>query len=396
MLFIVVLPSVIMGQGANSMAAGLLVVALVGIMINLILSVNSQDIKNIFNLTWVVAILSALIFISTYLTANDEIDFVNNKFYQSIFLLNFIIYGAFCYSSIWNRVNEINFSYIIKFCFYILMATASLSILGVGIFHNSWKQTFFFSEPSFFAINIAPFYLYILLTSKDRIKLFNLIWLLSLALLFENLTLIIVLLTSLTLIINFKKIIYLFIVMFLSIIILSTLDLSYYSERLSFSIDSDNISTLAFLSGWERIFLTLREYRWLGVGFQQFGFIGEQGSFMDKLNLMGFMNLNSTDGSFLASKFIGEFGILAFIAILFYLKYFINIYLNLRHIFKNNINSQGSKSIFFQCVFLMYVINLFIRETGYFTSSGFMFLSALIWFKFYGVRINRTSSLDFK
>jgi len=143
MLFMVVLPSVIMGQGANSIAAGLLVVALVGIMINLILSVHSQDIKNIFNLTWVVAMLSALIFISTRLTTNDEIDFVNSKFYQSIFLLNFIIYGAFCYSSIWNRVNEINFNYIIKFCFYILMATASLSVLGVGIFHNSWKQTFF-------------------------------------------------------------------------------------------------------------------------------------------------------------------------------------------------------------------------------------------------------------
>jgi hypothetical protein len=80
------------------------------------------------------------------------------------------------------------------------------------------------------------------------------------------------------------------------------------------------------------------------------------------------------DGASLAAKVIAELGLLGIVLILLYLKHFIFISLKL---IKRSIIKPFE--LYFSSVFVMYSIELFIRGTGYFSSTSFMFGASLYW-----------------
>lgn len=86
----------------------------------------------------------------------------------------------------------------------------------------------------------------------------------------------------------------------------------YILHRLDFSVleaNSKNMSAFVYLSGWERMYLGLINTSGFGIGINNFGIIEEGYYGKEIIKYLGFL-LNYNDGSFLFSKFVGEFGLL--------------------------------------------------------------------------------------
>ena len=156
--------------------------------------------------------------------------------------------------------------------------------------------------------------------------------------------------------------------------------------------DSVNLSMLSYQSGWERIYVNLKDYYGIGLGFQQLGFLGSPGEIMKTFGSIGAQGMNRFDGSFVASKFISEFGILAVMVLVAYLVYFARNAWWLREVSKNGGETVDCRKVFFLACFVMFSIDLFIRGTGYFSSSGFLFIASLMWIGL--PPVSRTPSRD--
>jgi hypothetical protein len=102
--------------------------------------------------------------------------------------------------------------------------------------------------------------------------------------------------------------------------------------------------------------------------------------------------MNLFDGSFVASKFISEFGILAVMVLVAYLVYFAKSFRWLHEVSMNGGETVDCRKVFFLACFVMFFIDLFLRGTGYFSSSGFLFIASLVWIGL--PPVSRTPSRD--
>jgi hypothetical protein len=144
------------------------------------------------------------------------------------------------------------------------------------------------------------------------------------------------------------------------------------------SADNPNASSLVLASGFERAYLAFIESFPLCAGYQQMGVVGPNGIYMDILNQMNLWQLNSFDGGSTASKIIFEFGLLGVLFIFLYLFYFLKIYKILRHQ-PSLIKLDGDYFRLFRiCCFFAFILSLFVRGSGYFSITTFLFLLSLI------------------
>ena len=110
----------------------------------------------------------------------------------------------------------------------------------------------------------------------------------------------------------------------------------------------------------------------LGLGFQQLGFRG----CIDKF-LIEYWPLNLKDGGTVGAKIFNEFGLFGLVFLGFYiivLKSKIKRIRNFVNYKKNNLNNYKNVFIFLDIAYISFFINLFVRGTGYFDASGFLFL----------------------
>ncbi|MBT9174199.1 MAG: hypothetical protein DDT21_02610 [Syntrophomonadaceae bacterium] len=162
-------------------------------------------------------------------------------------------------------------------------------------------------------------------------------------------------------------------------ILFADVNFDYYMGRLAISTDSQNLSTMVYLSGLERAYLNFKDTLGLGVGFQQFGITGSRGDIMESIRKLYGTDLNLLDGGAVAAKFIGEFGLLGVAMILAYLVYFAKSARWLHEVSMSEAAPRDCKRVFFLSCFVMYCIDFFIRGTGYFSPSGFLFVASLVW-----------------
>ena len=141
------------------------------------------------------------------------------------------------------------------------------------------------------------------------------------------------------------------------------------------------MSLLAYLEGLDRSFINLKETYGYGLGFQQFGIHGSVSSIRSEIINIdpNLADLNLLDGTTVAFKLIGEFGIIALILLCCYISKTLSIYKWLKNITIHSASKNDPRDVFFACIFFTYFISFFIRGTGYFSSSGFLFLASLFW-----------------
>ncbi len=309
---------------------------------------------------------------------NGIADLFNIKVYFSVVSLLLMVYFASCFA---NNISYLSDSTIKKASFRMFYILCAIGMVGAvliigGVVQD--KSMVFFSEPSAFALIFLPFFSFALFYARGTTTIIIFIVSFSIALAVQNLTLLVGLVFC---VIALKKVRILpFAVAFCLMLFVWTFyqftyDYTYFSSRLSFA-NSTNFSVLVYLSGLERAFLNFTESLGLGTGFQQMGYNGVVGESQKVLESLGAGHLNLYDGSFIASKFISEFGLIGLIfCILFTLK-FIKSFISF-----NSKKSYSAQHVLAYCFLLSFIIPLFIRGAGYLNPYVFMMVSSMFMYR---------------
>jgi hypothetical protein len=356
--------------GASSIRAGVTISILVFFVLRLPFFPKIFIDSKLFLINLTVFCLIILFYLGSlfFFVGQDEFRFVGSLLYLLFFSLTalFVIHQ-------FDNINDIVFHKIMLIGFYILITIGCISVILINKGLVSNKSMLLFTEPSHYAITLMPFLFYVVYVDK-RMGIFYLIIVIALSFLVQNLTLIVgSLLIALT--VYFRRI-WLFL-LFMSIVLFLTsfVDMSYFLDRVNLS-NINNLSVLVFLSGWERAYLSFIHSYGLGLGFQQLGIVGDMGEYQVLIRkiLDNEAGLNQFDGGSLGSKLIAEFGLLGIFFIMIYLFYVYKIFISVS---KHEVKS--AKNIYFQGVFLMFSIELFVRGMGYFSLTSFLFLSSIYW-----------------
>ncbi len=317
-----------------------------------------------------------LLVLSSYLCSTLIFAGVDNtRFLLSLVLLFSISFASLAFVTTLGSLKDEFFHKMILFGFYLLMCLGYIVLIRKFFFGYEDKDMILFTEPSHYAIVFNPFLFYAAYTnSKNRYSVLYIIAALAIALIIQNLTLLIA--CGMIIFLLYGRQFWLSVLIISMLVVAAfVLDVSYFLDRLDFSGGSRHLSTLVFLSGWERAYLSVTTSYGFGVGFQQLGIVGPEG---DQLNILrdiiGGIALNINDGGSLGSKLIAETGLLGMILLLCYFNFAIKVVRNflLREV-------KGSKNIFFLGVYLLFSIELFVRGMGYFSLTSFLFISSLYW-----------------
>lgn len=253
-------------------------------------------------------------------------------------------------------------------------AVAGLPSLGSNTFA---KPVIVFSEPSHFSFAYLPVFIFTVAVAKRRHQflLLGLGFILAAAL--PSLTLLVGVLGASFLVLRSSRLLLLLGIV-ASAAALLALDLSYYTSRLALSSDSQNLSALVFLQGWQRAYLNITETWGLGIGFQQFGYVGSLGELSRRIvQLMG-APLNLYDGGSTGSKLIAELGAVGVALIAIYLGLVVRGFRLIRKAQLVPIEQRDVRTIFVYSLIIAYGSELLLRGTGYLSASGFFILAALI------------------
>ena len=390
LLVIAALPSFLMNIGqASSMAIGLSFV--LAIIFCLYIFSNHRRCRSyaiqLFSL--IIPLLFLVSAISFF--QNDGFDF--DRFYQtSAFLFAFLL-GAYCLTLFVQELTEPEIDFAVKIVFYILMSCMFLTILGFGGLFTpsgfSGKPVLLFIEPSHLAIVFLPYTLYLTVIAKGKKKAHLILGVFLTSLLIQNATLLLgcILVAGITL--SMRAFL---LCNCLGLLFSYFIGIDYFLERIDFT-KLNNVSTLAYVSGWERAYLSFLETSGIGVGFQQFGIIGSKGETMKILNDLGGNDLCLLDGASVAPKVIGEFGFLGAILIIVCIFYCAKQARYLCKISSNKLMIMSRHDIFFRSFFVMYIVDILVRGAAYFSSSSLIFAASLIWIMKQPKHVISTSAL---
>ena len=300
----------------------------------------------------------------------DSFDY--SRFWSSLTLMVLFVLGAFSSCELVQRFSNLQVAFAAKVVSYGMFLTGVLGINSAG------KEVVFYSEPSHYSLNFLPCVLFMVVISKPRMKI---VWLLSsclLALLLENLTLVVGLCLIYLFTLPLKRLV--LVVMALILILpLFAIEFDYYTSRLDLTNTDKNLSTLVYLQGWEHAYINFIDTHGLGVGFQQFGVIGRHGSISETITKIIGRDMNLLDGGSMGAKFIGEFGFIGVILLIVYLVNFVKSAKLLRKISMSGAMTIDYCQIFLLSCFVMYFVDIFVRGISYFSSSGLLFWTSLAW-----------------
>lgn len=304
------------------------------------------------------------------------------RFISSYLLMLTILLIAPFLSNFMELIDGTSYNKVMNLGYYFMttIGVASISLIRLNLAHG--RNMIIFAEPSHFALVYLPFLFYKVYSSKKNKRLIYIAIGLFVAIAVENLTLLIGIFLTL-LLVYFKKKNVLIIIISMSVLAIKfggIGKIAYFSDRIQMSSSTTNLSALVWLSGWERAYLSFKSSYGLGVGFQQMGVVGDLGQYMYSIyRITNGDYLNLFDGGSIASKLITEMGILGLVLIIFYILYFLKI---TKVIIKNHVKS--SRELFFFSIYIMGSIALFVRGSGYFSPSSFMFFVAVYWISFKG------------
>ena len=139
--------------------------------------------------------------------------------------------------------------------------------------------------------------------------------------------------------------------------------------------ETNNISSLVYMQGWDDAITNIIRTNGIGLGFNMMG--------CDPLPLVGYrdtlinldpelVGLNAQDGSFLVSKFISEFGVIGILIIILTISQFYSK-LRINKVNSNNYHYNTMVSLVYICLVIF-----FLRTSGYFSSPFLIFLVSFL------------------
>lgn len=376
---IVFLPSfVYVGLKQSSLTLGLLVSLLIFILFTIKLKINKIYINTIFIYLFLFHYILILI-----LYFNE----IKSKYFLSSFIIMIILFSSiFLYDKILNT-NEYYFKSIIKKISYSIIIIGVISLIYKIDFLNygSYSKNIFpYAEPSHFVISASFFMIFLGLVSNQYLRFLLVCIIFVLAILYKSLLLIVLslMMSFIYYANNFKNLSYLIIIV-LSIFsyILFFDDNNYFTDRLDFSSKNNNLTVLVYIQGIEEAYNNLIVTDGIGIGFQRLGETLPL-DISERIYKLAGEYKNRTDGGFLASKLIGEFGMLGILIVIMYFIKFINSLFFIKKYLKYNL-SVSSKIIFSHSVIIGFFIEMFARGSGYFTSGVVLLFTSILILNYY-------------
>ena len=392
LLTTVVVPQLLMRFGAPNMATGLLLVVGLYVFLFAALCALHGPRQNLGKLAFIVTVVLTVVYAQGVFSLLINTTFNIDRFVQSYVFLIICVLGASFLVLFAQRLPKYKADFAVKLVFYVLLLSGLATSLGYRAFGNP-SAVGFFHENSHYAWSFLPFLLYMVVLSSWRKKWFFLFMGFLITLILQSLTLLVGMIAIAIFALRLRQLVFLSIIAIpILMVSMDYINIGYYSSRLDFT--NPNLSLLSFINGWERAYLNLKDFYGIGIGFQQLGLIRSEGEIeiYEVLESIGTENLNLLDGSFLASKFISEFGILAVMVLVAYLVYLARSVRWLHEVSINGGETVDCRKVFFLACFVMFFIDLFIRGGGYFTSSSFLFIASLMWMVL--PPVSRTPSRD--
>jgi hypothetical protein len=226
--------------------------------------------------------------------------------------------------------NAINQSVWFVFYFFCIVVGAYFFDLGPTGAHEKAKNIFPFNEPSLFTLSFMPFFIYSCVYSSAFYRYVIIFVVLAVAMTIQNMTLVVGCLIVVFICMNYKAAL---LSLFMAWVAASQFDLAYFFNRAIISPDSNNLSALVYLQGWQLIGESFERTMGIGMGFQQLGVLPTEVPASYAINsLIGGDDLNLKDGGFLLSKLLSEFGWFGILLAGVYLRVALRSFLQLRNI----------------------------------------------------------------
>ncbi len=311
--------------------------------------------------------------LTAYLRFNDDYD-IARAIVSFVFFIIFIL-SAFFFSKDMLNIEREYLDIFFKKLLYVYFFIIILSFFFTP-FTSYYKQPVFpYNEPSHFSLFFAPILCYNILISSRQKRIILIAVGVVLALIIKNLTL----LASILVISIFVYSVYALPLITLgSLMIFYFVNIQYFVDRLDFSGESTNLSTLVYMKGFELMKEAMFKSNGLGIGFQQLGYVELTTPSREMIMEIQGGDLNSKDGGFLAVKLITELGVIGVLMIILYLKLFISKWFKFRKI---NMNEMSAVQLIFYSSLITFFVQLFIRGLGYFTPSVFLFIVSILLIK---------------
>lgn len=268
------------------------------------------------------------------------------------------------------------------FCAFVVCGTLAAAGLRVATVNATSKPVFPFSEASHFGLALCP--LVLSLAVLSRRPLHQLLYVgvaVALALTLQNFTLLVGLMLIATICLPWRWMLPVLIAAALAVGFALTTGvegLLYYTERLNFSADSENITALVVIQGWQMISEAWAATHGWGLGLQQLGIQGPTAEVSDLIfTLNGGDYLNLLDGGFLLAKLGGELGVFGVALVAAYVAFALRCALTLRGLALSRLPAQAAGAVFAQAVVVMYLLEVFVRSAGYLTGAAALAMAAL-------------------
>ncbi len=294
------------------------------------------------------------------------------EFYKQILSIIGILICGTCISMLFKRMDI--FLLLARNIFYLLSIIGVLGVFKVeisSVYTEFNRGVFPFLEPSHFALIYIPFALIFILNTSEKLLKLILFFLFLMAFSFPNLTLLVGTILISMVVLRIRFIFLMLLAILLGAFIIDNNEyFQYFYERVDVSNDgSENLSMLVYLQGWEKIKLSLIHSNFIGLGFQNLG-SEPFGNYYYLIKQRGVEGLNWYDGSFLASKIIGEFGFLGAFLVFFLLCVSLSSGIILR---KNFLKWKIFSTEDQVCLVFVYIliIELLVRGVGYFSPIFF-------------------------
>lgn len=167
------------------------------------------------------------------------------------------------------------------------------------------------------------------------------------------------------------------------------LDVQYFVDRLDLSYQSNNLSTLVYIQGWELVQESFDKTLGWGIGFQQLGFAPLYSPTSDLIYQLLRDDANLKDGGFTGSKLLSEFGVFAILFLAAFAFVALKAAWKLRRKARRAAALAGGETLAYAFL-AAYIIEMFVRGVGYFSGTSLFAISAF----FYLRRALRTSAAE--
>jgi hypothetical protein len=254
-----------------------------------------------------------------------------------------------------------------------LFSVAGLEPEGYVEFH---KPVFPFTEPSHWALAFLPLLAWACVTSRGWPRHLYLATALAAALLLQNLTLIAGALIVASVYAPVGRAAMLGFVTAAAVAVVGP-DLTYYTDRLNFSDENQNLSALVYMQGWQMAIESIADSHGWGVGFQQSGINGSNAPATELIFAAVGSYFNLLDGGFLMVKLASDFGVFFIIATGLYIRLLVRSFRQLRAAARGRLMLDEG-TVFAHAVVAMYVVEMFVRSNGYLVGTAVIFLSAVM------------------